>query len=259
MTGGSGFLGRHVLNSVETDTWQLVAPSSASLDLRHPDSVADVIHDWRPTAIVHTAYRQDDAASIVDASEHVAVAAARSRSRLIHVSTDVVFGGRAAAYVEQDLPTPISAYGRAKAEAEQRVAAACPHALIVRTSLLIGRSELSAHERLVRDAVSGTADVTFFTDEIRCPLLVDDLAVAIVQLAGRPDVTGVLHLAGPTPISRAELALVIARRHGWDTKRIRTGPAGRDTTRGSGRPGTVVLDTSLARSMGFGVRGPRDW
>ena len=82
----------------------------------------------RPDVVIHTAYRQDgDLARqiVVDGSENVARAAAAVGARLIHLSTDVVFDGRKGApYVEEDSPSPCTAYGRAKAEAEARVVAA---------------------------------------------------------------------------------------------------------------------------------------
>lgn len=245
-----------MLNGPASQPWEIVAPSSAALDLRHADSVRDAIHDWKPTAIIHTAYRQGDRASIVDATRNVAEAAARWRSRMIHVSTDVVFGGRAAPYDETDEPTPIHDYGRDKADAELAVESVGGDHLIVRTSLLFGRHELSSHERAVRDVISGRSDMTFFTDEIRSPVLVDDLAAELVGLATRRHITGILHIGGPYALSRAELAIMTAERHDWDSTKLRF-----STIEASGlvRPGRVVLDSRLARSYGIGVRGPGDW
>ena len=96
------------------------------------------------------------------------------------------------------------------------MSSACPDSVIVRTSLLVGGATMSSHEATVRDVIGGHSAMSFFTDEIRCPVLVDDLAAALLQLVVRPDLTGVLHLAGPDAMSRAELAVRVARRHGWD-------------------------------------------
>ena len=52
--------------------------------------------------------------------------------------------------------------------------------------------------------------MAFFDDELRSPALVGDLALALLELAGR-DESGVLHLAGPEALSRYELALLVAR------------------------------------------------
>ncbi len=126
--------------------------------------------------------------------------------------------------------------------------------MIVRTSLIYGRHELSIHELAVRDVISGRSQMTFFTDEFRSPVIVDDLAAALVELAGRNDLAGRLHLGGPEPLSRADLAIRTARRHGWDESKLRF-----STIEESGlhRPGRVVLDSSLAASHGLTVAAPR--
>lgn len=256
VTGGSGFLGRHIVKGPESDNWEVLAPSSVSLDLRNRDSVTSVIGDWRPDAIIHTAYRRDNRDSVVAATEHVAEAAERYGARMVHVSTDALFAGQISPYTELDEPRPLHDYGRYKRDAERSVRNTSPTAAIVRLSILVGVSQTSATERAVVDAVSGHTPMTFFTDEIRCPSLVDDVAATLTEIAARPDVTGVLHLAAPEAVSRAELAVMTAERMGLDVSRLRFG-----TIEESGltRPNKVVLDSSRARSLGLAVRGPRAW
>ena len=253
VTGGAGFLGRHIVNGPASKGWEIVAPSSQSVDLCNAESVRSAVSDWKPAAIVHTAYRKDDRASIVDATRNVAEAAERYGVRLVHVSTDALFRGRLAPYREIDEPTPVTDYGRYKAEAEQIVAATTPSAIIVRTSLLYGTRELSGHELAVRDVISGRSTLEFFTDEIRSAVIVDDVAAALVQLAERPELVGLLHLGGPEALSRAELAVRTARRHGWDESKLAF-----STLEGSGlvRPSRVVLDSTLAASHGFSLHSP---
>ena len=125
--------------------------------------------------------------------------------------------------------------------------------MIVRTSLLFGSHELSVHELVVGDVISGRTRMSFFTDEIRSAAVVDDVATALVELAGRDDLSGRLHLGGPEPLSRAELAIRTARRHGWDESKLNF-----STIEESGlvRPGRVVLDSSLAASHGLAVGDP---
>jgi dTDP-4-dehydrorhamnose reductase len=256
VTGASGYLGRHVVAGPAAERWDIVAPSSGALDLRYRDSVVDAIREWRPRAVVHTAYRMGDRAATFHASRNVAEAAAATGTRLVHVSSDAVFAGRPDPYVEDDRPDPVHDYGRDKADAEAAVLSACPSAVVVRTSLLVGRSTPSSHELTVREACAGRRRLRFFFDEVRCPVLVDDVAANLVDLAERPEVTGVLHLAGPRPMSRAELALLVALHHGWDADRLEYGSL---ADSGLTRPGNVVLDSSLARSLGFAARGPDAW
>ena len=113
----------------------------------------------RPAAVIHTAYRQDgDGAreTTVDGAEAVAAAAREAGARLVHMSSDVIFDGRKPApYAEDDPPSPITDYGRAKADAERLVAAAHPDAVLVRTSLIYGGDGESRHERLALQAAGG--------------------------------------------------------------------------------------------------------
>lgn len=257
MTGGSGFLGRRVLarlggGSTEAHV-EVVAPTSAELDLRDGDAVAAAIAAAAPTAIVHTAYRQQERAAIVDATRHVAEAARQAGSRLVHVSSDALFAGRPEPYTEADAPTPVHDYGRWKAEAERIVFATCPDAVVVRTSLLFAHDEWSPQEQLVLDAIEGRADVAFFTDEVRSPVMADDLAAALIRLTEPGAPTGVLHLAGPVAVNRADLAVALARRHGWDESRLRFATI---ADAGLSRPARVVIDSSLAASYGLAVGGP---
>jgi dTDP-4-dehydrorhamnose reductase len=200
----------------------------------------------RPAAVIHTAYRQDDRATTLDGAAAVAGAAATVGARLVHVSSDVIFdGSKPGPYAEEDPPSPITDYGRAKAEAERAVRAVHPGGLVVRTSLIYGGPEPSRHERVAFEAAQGGGDMAFFEDELRSPVLVADLASALLELAGR-DETGILHVAGRDTVSRYEFALMLAQAHGLSGERI---PRGRLAGSGLVRPANCALDSSRARAL----------
>jgi dTDP-4-dehydrorhamnose reductase len=230
LTGASGFLGRELVGLVPD-------ASTERFEIRDEDAVSTAFARARPEVVIHTAYRQDgpDAWAItVDGAENVAVEAARFSARLIHLSTDVVFDGRKGSpYVEEDEPCPVTEYGHAKAESERRVRAACPKALVVRTSLLLGGPghEPSKHERAALDP-----ELRFYEDEIRCPIQVGDLASALLELV-ELDIAGVLHVAGADALSRADLAELVAGRP------VRHAPAPPD------RPRDCRLECSRARAL----------
>jgi dTDP-4-dehydrorhamnose reductase len=230
ITGASGFLGTELLRLAPAATGERV-------EVRDEAAVRALLERLRPEVVVHTAYRQDGPGAweiTVDGAEHVARAAHAVGARLVHLSTDVVFDGRkGSAYVEGDVPAPATDYGRAKAEAERRVAAACPDALLVRTSLIVGGPghEPSKHELLAREP-----GVSFYEDEIRCPLQVGDLAAALLELAAL-DLSGPLHVAGADAVSRAELAELVT---GRPVPRVAAPP---------GRPLDCSLDSSRAAAL----------
>jgi dTDP-4-dehydrorhamnose reductase len=256
--GGSGYLGHALLRSAEppvvaTHLTSPTAPAPGAewqrLDVRDAAAVGRAFADVRPAAVIHTAYRREEpdawATNVVGAAK-VAGAAARAGARLVHISTDLVFDGTAARpYTEEDEPLPATPYGRTKLEGEREVQAAHPDALVVRTSLMVGGDEPGRQEQLVLAAARGESDIAFFEDEHRSPVLVDDLAAALVELAGRRE-SGLLHLAGPEAVSRYDLACLIAAAHGLPSERLRRG---RLASSGMQRPANCVLDSSRARAL----------
>ncbi len=259
VTGASGFLGRHLVRGPATDDWEIIAPPSSSLDVRRRESTIATIRDWKPNAVVHLAYRKGDRASIVDGSRNVAEGATAAKARLVHLSTDVVFGGRAAPYTENDSPRPITAYGHEKSDAELAVARADPRAVIVRTSLIYGTEALSPSQERLRDwlrspAVRRNTSMAFFTDEFRCPVHAGDLAMALAGLAGRRDITGPLHVTGDERVSRAALARLFVRHLGGSVHDEREVPTTTIEESGQTRPANVVLDVDLAASLGITCR-----
>lgn len=252
VTGGAGFVGRHLLAAAGDAGWEIVAPPSAAFDITAAERVLDDIRAWGPDVVVHLAYRKGEDRSIVAGSANVARAAAAAGARLVHLSTDVVFGGRPAPYTEADVPDPIIPYGVAKLRAEHEVARAHPGALIVRTSLVYSTRHQGVIERDVEAAVTGRSSMAFFTDEVRCPIAGDDLATGLVELAGRTE-AGLLHLAGPQATSRADLARLVAASMMLDPARV---PVSTIAASGQVRPGTVVLDSGLAASLGLRPRAP---
>jgi dTDP-4-dehydrorhamnose reductase len=171
----------------------------------------------------------------------------------VHLSTDVVFSGRQGRpLTEDDPPDPVTGYGEGKAAAERAVAAAHPEALLVRTSLLYGGELAGTHEHAALAVARGERDMTFFTDETRCPIAVTDLAAALLELATTTR-DGPLHVAGPDVLDRLAFARLIAAAHGADPATLR-GAEG-----GPGRPKACVLDSGRARAfLRTRLRGVRE-
>ena len=240
ITGGTGYLGGELARRAGASA---VHPR---LELLDPAAVRRGFEAVRPSAVIHTAYRQDEPRVNADGSAAVARAAAEIGARLVHISTDLVFDGRkGSAYREDDEPNPLDDYGRSKLEAERRVVELHPEALVVRTSLLVGRREPGRHEQAVLEAARGEREMAFFEDQWRSPILLADLAVALLELV-EMELAGVLHVAGAEPVNRYELACVIAAAHGLPTGRLRRGSLAES---GLERAANCVLDSSRARAQ----------
>jgi dTDP-4-dehydrorhamnose reductase len=240
ITGGTGYLGGELVRQAGS------AAAHPRLELLDPAAVRRGFEAVQPSVVIHTAYRQDDPRVNSDGSAAVAEAAAEAGARLIHISTDLVFDGRATtAYTEDDEPNPLDDYGRSKVEAERRVLRLHPAALVVRTSLLVGRERPGRQEQAVLEAARGERDMTFFEDEWRSPILVWDLAAALLELAGM-DLAGILHVAGAEPVNRYQLACAIAEAHGESAAPLRRGSLSES---GLERAANCVLDSSRARGL----------
>jgi dTDP-4-dehydrorhamnose reductase len=265
VAGASGYLGREVCRRAVATGWLvagmfLSAPGPVEgvrwhrVDLRDGAAVAELVRWVRPTAVVNAAYRYDDWSVNADGAAQLARAAARAGARLVHVSTDALHAGRPEPYPDDAAPSPVHPYGAAKAAAETAVRAIDPGAAIVRTSLIVG-DEHSQQIRLCLDLITGRASGVLFEDEVRCPVAVEDLAGAVLELVGT-DYAGLLNVAGPDAVNRAELGELVARRYGLDPASVPTGTA---AAMGLRRPGEVRLDVSLAaRTLTTRLRGFRE-
>ena len=252
VTGASGYLDAQLAQRAGVAGWSVVgtyftaAPDTAGLrlDIRDLAAVRETMRRVRPDVVVHAAAGRDDWRAIADGAAHVAVGAVSSNARLVHISSDAVFSGIDVHYAEASAPDPVYPYGAAKAAAETAVRAIAPAAAVVRTSLILGDGR-GAHEILTHRLASGQVNGALFTDEIRKPVHVDDLADAILELAAH-EYEGVINVAGPDVISRYDLGVLVARRDGLDPARV---PAARLADLRLSRPTDVRLRTETATSV----------
>jgi dTDP-4-dehydrorhamnose reductase len=225
------------------------------VDIRRRGEITALAEQIRPTAIINTAFRQTDWATTADGAMHVAAAAVAIGARLVHVSSDAVFSGSAERYDETCPPDPTTPYGAAKAAAETAIKGLDPAAIIARTSLIIGNGN-SPHEAYVHSLASGATAGVLFTDDVRCPIHVADLASALLELAGSP-YAGIHHIAGADAVTRHELGVLIARRDGFDQANLPTGLRAR-----SGLLGAldVRLDCTMTQTrLTTRLRGAREF
>jgi dTDP-4-dehydrorhamnose reductase len=131
-------------------------------------------------------------------------------ARLVHLSTDCVFSGRAGRYSEDDLPDPVDLYGRTKLLGEP---AGSEAAVTLRTSI-VGR-ELDHWTSFFEWVLSSRGTrIRGFDSAIYTGLTTMALARVIDQLlTDHGTLTGVWHVASQ-PISKYELIVDLDRRLG---------------------------------------------
>ncbi|GAA4014687.1 NAD(P)-dependent oxidoreductase [Deinococcus rubellus] len=169
ITGGSGRLG----TELRTLLPELIAPSSAELNLTDAGSVSKVIGREQPDIIVHAAAytnvggaqreRSRCWAVNVEGTRHIARAANAVGAKLVHISTDYVFDGQTGNYREDDTPGPVvNYYSLTKLVAEEAARAATRH-LIIRTSF---RPREFAYPVAFSDVFTGQDYVDIIAPEI---------------------------------------------------------------------------------------------
>lgn len=233
--GGDGMLGHQLLKSwgakydvrvtlrqplAQYERFGLFTAENAfdGVDVRNTDRVLEVIAAHRPNVVVNAAgvIKQRPAASeSLPSLEINAVFPHRlrlmckaMRARMVHISTDCVFSGRAGGYSERDIPDPVDLYGRSKLLGE----VADGHCLTVRTSI-IGR-ELSGASGLLEWFLAQEQTVRGFRRAIFSGLTTEALArVVAAVISEHPGLRGIRHVAS-APISKHDLLCMLRDAYG---------------------------------------------
>ncbi|MEU7304868.1 dTDP-4-dehydrorhamnose reductase [Streptomyces sp. NPDC007206] len=227
LTGADGMLGRALTAALAADpvtaAWPVHGVSLADFDITDADALHASVAEFRPDIVVHTA-----AHAIVDDCEldprlalrvnvegvrNVAEACRRSRARLVYISSDYVFDGRATpdgGYRENDLPGPVNVYGLTKVAGE-RISELAPDHLAVRTSWLFGGTDERVDTVLDTVRRLGRGETArLIHDQYSRPTYTVDLARAIVFLLTRQQpVTGTVHVANAGTASWYEVGRAI--------------------------------------------------
>jgi dTDP-4-dehydrorhamnose reductase len=260
VTGGGGRLARAL---VRLGGAPVVALDRAACDITDEGSIAAALDAQAPRVVVNAAAftgvdraeTERDAAFAVNAfgAGNLARACQARGVRLLHVSTDHVFGGTASRpYRENDAPAPRTVYGLTKAAGEEAVRNA--GGVVVRTSWLFGEGPEGFVPAIAAQLRAGER-VRVVDDQHGCPTWADDLAEALLALATLRDVPDILHYCGEGPTTWHGFAVAIAETLGVDPSRI-DAISTADHGAAAPRPAYSVLDTERVRGLGL---APRPW
>lgn len=255
ITGAVGQLGRQLCKLAPAG----IAPyglTSRELDISDRAAVDACVASIAPELILNAAaYTAVDAAENdadraaqvnADGPAWLAQAARRRGARLIHVSTDFVFGGtQPRPYAPHDETNPLGVYGRTKRDGEVRALAEHPDgASIVRTAWVYGPGGRNFVRTVLR-ILAERDEMRVVDDQIGTPTHTASLATAIWRIAAG-SAPRIWHFTDSGVASWYDLAVAVrsVAAERWpavEWGKVRPIPA-RDFPTPASRPACALLD-----------------
>jgi dTDP-4-dehydrorhamnose reductase len=240
LTGASGYVGKllesYLVPKYEVTGVDITAvPENDQLicDLSDADAVTHLARTVMADVVIHVAGNKNigfceehpvEAFQInCDAVKNVASAFGKS-ARIIYVSTDYVFDGQKGGYREDDLPSPLTVYGKSKlcGETEGRRIAG-KNFVTVRLSALYDTK--ASFPNFLQTQLSAGEPVECYEDVIYSPTYYSDFLEAIDMLVQNKELTGpVYHLCGEAT-TRYGFALAYAEIFGFNVALVKASSA----------------------------------
>lgn len=158
-----------------------------------------------------------------DAAKNVIKACERSNAKLVFMSTDFVFDGTKTEgfYREDDVPNPLSHYGKTKYNTELLLSNSELDYLICRTAVLYGwNKQKNNFITWILNKLQQNETISIVSDQINSPTFVRNLAEILLKLIDK-DATGTYHTAGDCALNRYEMALKCAESFNYNDNLIK--------------------------------------
>lgn len=225
----------------------------AALDIADENAVSASIDSIKPDIIINCAAftavdlceSEQEKAYRINAlgPKYLAISAEKCGAKLIHISTDYVYDGKAdQPYIETDSTGPISVYGRTKLEGEKFVTEYCSRSFILRTAWVYGEGK-NFVKTMLRLAESGN-QIRVVSDQFGSPTSALELARVIVFLM-ETESYGMYHATCEGSTSWYEFAITIFQMAGKEAQ-VEAIPTSEYPTPAK-RPMFSVLDNKVLR------------
>ena len=221
VTGSEGQLGR-TLTETLPGTVDLSGGNLPELDITDLSALEAQFAAERPDFVINAAaYTAVDKAESepeiarsvnVDGARNVAQAAREVGARVIHLSTDFVFDGvKGEPYTPDDVPAPVSVYGKTKLDGETAVCEAIESdAIVIRTAWLYSRFGHNFVKTMLR-LMGEREEISVVADQHGTPTWAGSLAEVIWSAIDQDLSGGVYHWTDGGEASWFEFAEAIYR------------------------------------------------
>ena len=239
VTGSAGLIGRQVVKDL-SETHEVFSCYNKSkpefgiptkMDLLNHEMISNVLSEKNPDIVIHlgamTAVdlcdtQQDNALKInSQATEILAKECSKINSFMVYVSTDYVFNGNSGLYKENDVTNPLGFYGKSKLLGEKSIQNFSSNWCIARTSTPFGLHPTKKSFPIwVIENLQKQKQIDVLTDQFTSPTYVPSLSRMLIEISER-HLTGIIHVAGASKISRYEMASLVSDKLGLDGKLLR--------------------------------------
>lgn len=219
LLGGSGQVG----TALQGKLGEIWAPSHSELDILDFVKVKLAIQSTEPDWVINCAayHKVDEAESNPQkafqvnswAVLYLAKCCKEYGANLVHFSTNYIFDGlKETRYREDDLPNPLSVYGKSKYAGELALRAVNPNYILVRTTGIygLGHSAKGGNFILTMLRLADRKEIKVVRDQFVSPTYAKHLVDALIPLMEK-ERWGIWNITGSKGVSWKNFAIMIFR------------------------------------------------
>ena len=230
VTGSAGLIGTQIVKDLLDNNMQVYSCYNNTkpelgiithLDLTKKDDIVNTMSRIKPDVVIHLGAMTDvelcetetELAKKIntDATEILALESEKYNTFFVYMSTDYVFDGKVGMKKENDKTNPINFYGKSKLDGERVFKKITTPNVIVRTSTPFGiHSKKISFPIWVKKNLELKKEISVVVNQYTSPSYVPNISKMIIEIMERK-ITGIIHLAGATKISRYDFAVQISK------------------------------------------------
>ncbi|MCZ7614360.1 MAG: sugar nucleotide-binding protein [Ignavibacteriaceae bacterium] len=200
------------------------------VDILNEDELKELFENVKPDIVIHSAaitnpVQKENQTSKeyfdtnVNATKNIAILCEKYESKMIYISTDLVYAGYRGSFLKEDAKLiPASLYAETKLVGEMKVKESTDNYLILRTALLygFGLNHSKCHFQNMYVDLKNRKPVKLFTDQLRTPISLTDASLIIAQLVKMDLINETINLGGTERVSRFEIGQMLCDLAGLD-------------------------------------------